>query len=302
MTTIHVAAAAALPRALSCLSPAYASVAGMKIAFEGLVGVGKSSIVNAFEQSLCVAGVAVRKMPEPVTLDTINWYLTDPTARAADFEQGILDKRLQWERWLCGQSDTGEAPPSKETTVILDRSFIGDHAFFIKDVREALITDRAKIRHYEDTLYDALTTQPSIMPDLVVHLDASASTVMRRIEERGIAREVDAYVRRDPGYTTRLGDAYAEVLDFYCPRNATTGRSTALSSAAGKCDGVSPFFVCRTHVPRLTVDWEAPPPLDALAPLFDNDGTAMVNPYMDALVHAIHAGATAWSPSSVARQ
>ncbi len=169
------------------------------IAIAGNIGVGKSTLVNL----LCA-----RMQWEPFFEGVVdNPYLADFYADMPrwSFHSQIffLSRRLRDLRRLMDFPGT----------VVQDRSVYEDAEIFAKNLyRQGFIAERDWKTYRE--LYEVLT-ELLPPPDLVVYLQASVQTLLRRIALRG--REYEKAIA--PDYLAQLNDLYQEWLENFklCP-------------------------------------------------------------------------------------
>ncbi|MEA3338069.1 MAG: deoxynucleoside kinase [Chloroflexota bacterium] len=169
------------------------------IAIAGNVGVGKSTLTELLSRSL-------GWQPFPEAVDE-NPYLSDfyKDMRHWSFHSQIffLSRRLRHHRQLLDHP----------TSVVQDRSVYEDAEIFALNLFNQAHMDARDYRSYRE-LYEVLTSfLPP--PDLVVYLQATVDTLLRRIRRRG--RDYEQDIR--PEYLTQLNELYESWIDSFdmCP-------------------------------------------------------------------------------------
>lgn len=250
----------------------------LRVAIEGDVGVGKTTLLRALCASMRRAGLDVLPHEERVPPERLTMYLADKARNASVFETLMLDDREAVAR------ECASAVRELAATPVLDRSILGGAAFFQMNVDAGFISGGARVC-YETRVRNIWRTRRTWLPDVVVHLRAPLDTVKERIRRRNRAGEVDAYLRVDPTYIDRLSANYDAVMDTYTMRNYP-GALAAADTMTGTAAAMPV---------RVVVDWTSPPSEAALQPPAEG-GT---NVYMDALVASIVRGDGMWSPEGV---
>jgi len=166
------------------------------IAVAGNIGVGKSSLVK-----LLCEGLGWDPFFEPVKS---NPYLADFYASMDDwaFHSQIF--------FLIHRLKDQQAIRAHPTSVIQDRSIFEDAEIFAKNL---YLQDHISKRDYGTyrALYEtALDLIPK--PDLVVYLQASVDTLLKRIRKRGRTYEKSI----EPEYLERLNVLYAQWVQEFC--------------------------------------------------------------------------------------
>lgn len=166
---------------------------GLVVCIEGLIGQGKTTLVNQLEG---------KKFLEPVESNPfLNCYYDDPNRWAYTMQVNLLSERFamfqraQWETWEADD----------KTDAILDRSFYGDWAF-------------AQVQHEMGTMSDVEFESYKRLhrvhqhflqyPDLIIRLDCPLDVTMSRIAAR--ARGCETGISRD--YISMLSDAYDDLF------------------------------------------------------------------------------------------
>jgi deoxyguanosine kinase len=162
------------------------------IAIEGPIGVGKSSLARRLVRHLG----AETMLEQPDANPFLERFYDDPPGYAFQTQLFFLFQRLRQVRSLA-------QPGMFAQTVVSDFMFAKDSLFA-----------RVNLSDEEYRLYAQMYAQlaPQIPePDLVVWLQASPASLLRRIRQRGIAMEQG--IAAD--YVTSLSDAYAEYFRHY---------------------------------------------------------------------------------------
>ncbi len=162
------------------------------IVVEGVIGVGKTSLVK-----LLVARTGARVNLEVVEDNPfLAKFYRDRTGFAFQTQIFFLLSRFRQQQDLF-QHD------------LFSRLMVSDY-LFAKD----RIFANLNLAEDELTLYDQLATileQRILKPDLVIYLQASTPTILRRIDGRGRAYERDM----DPDYIAALNTAYNFYFHHY---------------------------------------------------------------------------------------
>lgn len=166
---------------------------GLVVCVEGLIGQGKTTLVNALEGS---------KYLEPVESNPfLTLYYDDPKRWAYAMQVNLLSERFamfqraQWETWES----------SSDVDAILDRSFYGDWAF------AQVQYDMGAMTEEEFASYKRLHRLHQHFlqfPDLIIRLDCPIDVTMNRIATR--ARDCECGVSRD--YISALSKAYDDLF------------------------------------------------------------------------------------------
>lgn len=168
-----------------------ASLPFRHIAVEGPIGVGKTSLVDLLARRF--RGV---KVQEDVDNPFLSDFYKDKRGAAFRVQLFFLLSRYDQQRQLSQRDLFSEL-------VLCDYSFPKDKifAYLTLDDAELLIYNR---------LYDLLVeTVPK--PDLVIYLQATQETLLRRIKKRG--REYEKAI--SPAYLKEVADAYAHYFYRY---------------------------------------------------------------------------------------
>ncbi len=162
------------------------------IIIEGQIGVGKTTMGELLERELGLE--LFRELQHPETHTLLDKFYADQKRWAFTLQVHFLNERFRMIKEI--RRSGGGA---------LDRSIYGDHIF-----AEVLHEDRA-MSHEEFMTYETLLAnmlehvQP---PDLLIYLDCTVETALRRIRKRNRGLESD--IPRD--YLERLNSHY---LDWY---------------------------------------------------------------------------------------
>ena len=159
------------------------------VAFEGLIGVGKTSIARRLAELLDAELVLEEFEGNSFLPD----YYRDNSRWALPMQLWFLVERFQAQRSLL------DRPPAP---LISDYCFLKEAAY----ARALLTSDR----EYE--LYARVSRNLGmhlVAPDLTVYLEADIDTILRRISTRGRPMEK----KIDATYIRRLEDAYSEALE-----------------------------------------------------------------------------------------
>lgn len=162
------------------------------IAIEGAIGAGKTSLALRLAESLGAEPMLERPQDNPFLA---RYYAAaqpgQPNPYALQTQLFFLFQRVEQSRAL--------AEPSMFTSRIVSDFIFAKDALFA----EATLSDD-EFRLYR--LIHAEVAPRLPRPDLVIWLQASAATLMQRVQRRGIAMEQDI----DDGYLQRLAAAYGE--------------------------------------------------------------------------------------------
>lgn len=166
------------------------------IAVAGNIGVGKSSLVK-----LLGDGLGWDPFYEPVKS---NPYLADFYASMNDwaFHSQIF--------FLIHRLKDQQAIRAHPTSVIQDRSIFEDAEIFAKNLFLQNHINKRDYGTYRALYETALEMLPK--PDLVVYLQASVDTLLKRIRKRGRAYEKSI----GPEYLEKLNELYEEWVHEFC--------------------------------------------------------------------------------------
>ena len=166
------------------------------VVVEGVIGVGKTTLVNQLARHLGGRTVLEEFEDNPFLAD----FYRDQRAYALSTQLFFLMSRFRQQEDLA-QPD------------LFERRTISDYLFDKARIFAHLTLERHELAVYEQ-LFEVLRPQVP-MPDLVVFLKADHDEVMRRIEHRGRSYELDM----DPGYIRSLARAYSAYFTGFdlCP-------------------------------------------------------------------------------------
>lgn len=163
----------------------------MLINVEGLIGVGKSTLVGELYGT---------KYFEPVESSTfLEDYYKDPKRWAFAMQINMLCERFQMLQVAQYQSLRGE-------DVVLDRSIYGDYAFALVQKELGYFTQKEF-----DTYRKVFNMHLPLLqlPDVVIWLEAPIKTIMNRKNKR--SRNCESGIELD--YLKKLEEAYHVVLE-----------------------------------------------------------------------------------------
>ena len=167
----------------------FSKVSGKYVSVEGVIGVGKTTLVKLLSQ----------KYTMPTVLEVVeeNPFLTnfyeDMDRWAFQTQLFILISRFDQQSLLKKAASQGQG-------VISDYAFVKDHLF------ASLTLKGEQLRLYEK-IFNALKEQV-LHPDLIVYLYADVDTLMNRIALRDRPFER----RMDRTYISMLSDAYENYM------------------------------------------------------------------------------------------
>lgn len=166
------------------------------IAVEGVIGVGKTTLVRALGERLAARMIFEEFEENPFLAD----FYRDSKGFAFSTQLFFLMSRYRQQQEIT-QTDLFRP------TTIADYFFDKDRIFAV------LTLERDELALYE-SLFGVLALDVP-KPDLVVYLHADLDLVMRRIQERGRSYEQNM----DPEYLAGLSGAYADYFQSYkaCP-------------------------------------------------------------------------------------
>jgi len=165
---------------------------------EGAISAGKSTLVTQLAQEL-----GFRAFQEPVAdKGYLELFYADPKRFAFSFQIEMLRRRWDIHRLAMLECKAGTSQG-----VILDRGLPGDRVF-AKMHHEAGNIHSLEWQTYE-SLYSEFMSVPHMQPTMLLYLDVTPETAMRRIKVR--ARPSEELITLD--YLTTLRDAYARLLN-----------------------------------------------------------------------------------------
>lgn len=167
--------------------PAVGALRYRYIAVEGVIGVGKTTLVNRLARALG-ARIVLEEFEENPFLPE---FYKDRRAYALSTQLFFLMSRYRQQEVLA-QGD------------LFQQHTVSDY-FFDKDRIFALLTLEEHELGVYDRLFDVLRPQVPT-PDLVIYLKADHEVVMERIAKRGREYELNM----DPLYIRQLSQAYSE--------------------------------------------------------------------------------------------
>ena len=170
------------------------------IIIEGQIGVGKTTMGELIERELGIT--LFRELQRPETHALLDRFYADQDRWAFTLQVHFLNERF---RMIKQIRDAGGGA--------LDRSIYGDRIF-----AEVLHED-GRMNHEEHLTYTTLLDnmlEHVRPPELLVYLDCTVDTAMRRIRVRN--RGLEAGIPR--GYLERLNTKYLEFYAAYdlCPK------------------------------------------------------------------------------------
>lgn len=166
---------------------------GSVITIEGLIGIGKTTLGEAFVQYLNKQGFQARFFPEYVNPYFLGKYIANMSRYSFSFQLFMLEKRLQIYKEAQAFANTGGI-------ALIDRSLNGDYTFAWMQWRKGFFTEE------EWEIYRALLTkEPISEPHLTLYLTCDPETSLCRIARRGNEDEIKGY---QLAYMKELDQAY----------------------------------------------------------------------------------------------
>lgn len=165
---------------------------------EGLIAAGKSSLTAALERDL-----GLRAFPEPVAdKGYLELFYSDPKRWAFSIQVEMLRRRWEIHRlaMLEARCGTGQG-------CLLDRGMPGDRVFAWLHYQAGNI-HRLEWETYE-ALFEEFMSVPHLQPTVLLYLDVSVETALRRIKLRGRPSE-EAITAK---YLADLKNAYELLLN-----------------------------------------------------------------------------------------
>ncbi len=165
------------------------------IIIEGQIGVGKTTMGVVLERELDIK--LYRELQRPETLSLLDRFYADQRRWAFTLQIHFLNERF---RMIKQIRDAGGGA--------LDRSIYGDRIFADVLHEDGQMNEEEYVTY--TTLLDNMLehVQP---PDLLVYLDCTVDTALRRIKERD--RGLESSIPRD--YLERLNQRYLRFYDAY---------------------------------------------------------------------------------------
>lgn len=164
------------------------------IVVDGVVGSGKTTLMNILTEELGVGG-----FEEPVADNPIlGKFYHDRKRYAFPLQIFFLNRRFRMLK---------EAQDNKSSSV-MDRSIYGD-VIFAKLLHDGGDMEKDEFMLYQDLLTNMLDHIQA--PKLMIYLRADVDTAIRRIESRG--RDYEQIVERD--YWERLNKEYEDYFSAY---------------------------------------------------------------------------------------
>lgn len=153
----------------------------MRIAVEGAIGVGKTTLCKALVNHISDSVL----IPEPVTENPyLADYYADSPRWALAMQTDILIRRA---------NAIASMAYRKRAVELLDRSAWGDRLFAIT-ARDMGIMSGREFNTY-DSVFRAVTATPGTLPDAIFYLRASPDTIWERVKSR--ARPEEESMRQD---------------------------------------------------------------------------------------------------------
>lgn len=162
------------------------------VAVEGVIGVGKTTLVNQLAPRLQARSVFEEFENNPFLAD----FYRDREAFAFSTQIFFLMSRFRQQERLAQQE-------------LFLRSTVSDYCFDKDRIFAVLTLSNEELTLYE-RLFEVLRTQVP-RPDLVIHLHADHEVIMDRIKKRGRPYEQDM----DPAYIRDLTQAYSDYFRSY---------------------------------------------------------------------------------------
>jgi deoxyadenosine/deoxycytidine kinase len=159
---------------------------------EGVVGVGKSSLMNILVEE------GFEAFPEPVLDNPIlGKFYTDRKRYAFPLQVFFLAKRFEHLK-----------AAAKVPNAVMDRSIYGDGIFAAMHKQSGTMEEEEYGVYHE--LYQIMIDEVK-KPDLLVYLQVSVDVAMKRIQKRG--RDFEQAVERS--YWEKLNDEYEQFFTAY---------------------------------------------------------------------------------------
>ncbi len=212
------------------------------IAVEGVIGVGKTTLVNALAERFSARCVFEQFEDNPFLAD----FYRDREAFGFSTQIFFLMSRFRQQEVLA-QGD------------LFARHTLSDY-FFEKDRVFAQLNLSGPELTLYDRLFEVLRVQVP-QPDFIVYLRADLDAVLERIRARGRPYELDM----DPGYIAEVAAAYSEFFSSYKRCRTLTVDTTALDlrhderaldrieaavrTCATRVDGIAPERPAQVEMP-----------------------------------------------------
>ena len=165
---------------------------------EGLIASGKSRLTKQLEEAL-----GYRSFPEPVAdKGYLELFYADQKRFAFSLQIEMLRRR-----WGIHRLAMLECRAGTYAGTILDRGLPGDRVFAWMHHQAGNLHD-LEWQTYE-ALYSEFMSVPHMQPTVLVYLDVTPETALRRIRKRG--RPSEERITLD--YLTALREAYRRLLD-----------------------------------------------------------------------------------------
>ncbi len=179
------------------------------IAIEGIISVGKTTLVQALTQR-STEDHRIVALKEEIADPLLALFYGNPQKYALMFQCLVLEQRKHHVDLANLTRHSSAQPPC--TTTLLDRTFIGD-AVFAKVNKDLGNFDEAEWKLYEHLLgskVEELHTHPGVLDmDAIVFCWDSVENCMERCRKRGISSEQDGVTS---AYQTRLLREYWIVI------------------------------------------------------------------------------------------
>jgi deoxyadenosine/deoxycytidine kinase len=170
------------------------------LCIDGNIAAGKTTLKGIIRDSLASKShwLTVREIEERVTeapnnlfADYLDSKHQTPNPYCYDFQKWIVkDKTCQYESILAEQATQSKC------VILMDRSFRADFEvfchFYKEKFHEGTFAQICALHCATRAKYPSLYS-----PDILVYLDSSVSTCMKRILQRGIPQEEKAYSKQD---------------------------------------------------------------------------------------------------------
>lgn len=215
------------------------------VAVEGVIGVGKTTLVNQLAPRLSARTVFEEFENNPFLPD----FYRDREAFAFSTQIFFLMSRFRQQERMAQQE-------------LFHRSTVSDYCFDKDRIFAVLTLSNEELNLYE-RLFEVLRTQVP-KPDLVIHLHADHEVVMERIARRGRPYEQDM----DPGYIRELTQAYGDYFRAYrdAPVLHIDTSSTDVRGSPAVLEGILQAIRLR----RDALDVETPSGSDQLPLLYES--------------------------------
>lgn len=179
-------------------------IAGKNVVYEGVPGVGKTTLMWSTHEAIKALGGASRAHEERPDREMLAQFFQNPKGNAFWFQMHKLHNRQKFAMDLESHARRASSDDATPETELVDRSLPGDLAFAIYNHMVGNISDE-QFRIYVSVLLERSFTAPF----LVIYMTADPQCLVDRVAARGNADEiafytVDYYRAMDPCYRAAL--------------------------------------------------------------------------------------------------